>query len=142
MEYREIENNDLSAVGDIASWAFDDYSSEDFLKMSKDVNYKFVVASIDGTVAGFVIFLKIDEKLEIVKIATALNMRRIGVASGLIEFTKNYAREGGYAGAVLEVNEKNEPAKNLYTKCGFVEIYKRKKYYHNTDDAIIMEWLV
>ena len=38
----------------------------------------------------------------------------------------------------LEVNEKNIPAQNLYKKYGFNVLGTRKKYYNNTDNAIIM----
>ena len=39
---------------------------------------------------------------------------------------------------MLEVNEHNKEAINLYKKNGFVEINRREKYYGN-DDALIMK---
>ena len=39
---------------------------------------------------------------------------------------------------ILEVNEKNIPAIRLYKKYGFKQIGLRKKYYNNSDNAIIM----
>ena len=41
MEIREIRSSDLVGVGEIASLSFDDYSSQDYEKMSVDPNYKF-----------------------------------------------------------------------------------------------------
>ena len=38
----------------------------------------------------------------------------------------------------LEVNEHNAPAINFYKKLGFIETNKRKKYYKDGADAIIM----
>ena len=38
----------------------------------------------------------------------------------------------------MEVNQNNIPAINLYKKYGFNILGTRKKYYNNTDDAIIM----
>ena len=38
----------------------------------------------------------------------------------------------------LEVNVKNENAIKLYKKYNFEEVGRRKKYYNNIDDAIIM----
>ena len=38
----------------------------------------------------------------------------------------------------LEVNVHNEIAINLYKKYNFIEVGRRKKYYNNIDDAIIM----
>lgn len=40
---------------------------------------------------------------------------------------------------VLEVRLSNIPARNLYTKLGFSELYKRKDYYANPkEDALIL----
>ena len=39
---------------------------------------------------------------------------------------------------LLEVRESNISAINLYSKCGFKEINRRKNYYDG-EDAIIME---
>ena len=142
MEIRKVKNDELKQVGEIANFSFDDYLESDFLKMSTDNNYEFLVFVDNNEVLGFVIFLKIDEKLEIIKIATDYSVRRTGVATKLIEFVKLFAKKYGHIGIILEVNEKNFSAQALYSKIGFKEISRRKKYYHNTDDAIIMEWLV
>ena len=141
MELRDIKFEDLSYVGEIASDSFDDYSYDDFLKMSRDKNYKFIVALKNEIIVGFVVFLNIDDKLEIIKIATSRDYRRQGVGRCLIKFMQDYVISKNRTGVILEVNEKNLPARNLYLKMGFVQIFTRKKYYHNTDDAIIMEWL-
>lgn len=140
MEFREIQENELEAVGMIAHKSFDDYSKEDYFKMAHDNNYRFIVSVLENKVVGFVIFLRIDDKIEIIKIATDPIFRRRGIASGLLNFVKKFAENNGHCGAILEVNEKNLPARSLYRKIGFNEIHIRKKYYHNTDDAIIMEW--
>lgn len=140
MEFSEVQEEELPEVGEIAKNSFDDYSKDDFFNMSHDKNYKFVVSKIDGRIVGFVIFLRIDEKVEIIKIASHPILRRRGIASGLMQYVQEYATQNGHVGVILEVNEKNVPARKLYSKLGFSEIYTRKKYYHNTDDAIIMEW--
>lgn len=38
----------------------------------------------------------------------------------------------------LEVNENNLPAIHLYEKFNFKRLGLRKKYYNNTDNAVIM----
>lgn len=141
MKCRYLNGDDLLKVGEIANYSFDDYSAEDFLKMSQDKNYRFVVAEKNKEILGFVIFLVVDEKIEIIKIATSVHERRSGVASEMLRFVQCYGKQNGHAGVILEVNEHNTPARKLYLKMGFREIYVRKKYYHNTDDAIIMEWV-
>ena len=130
---------DLSAVADIARSCFDDYSADDYLKMSIDSNYEFVVAEKNGIIMGYLIYLKIDDKLEIIKIATGEDFKRQGVATSLISYMKDQGLKNHHTGIILEVNEFNVAARHLYEKIGFKQIYIRKKYYHGTDDAIIME---
>ena len=38
----------------------------------------------------------------------------------------------------LEVAEDNADARKLYTSLGFVEVGRRKRYYANGDDALVM----
>ena len=38
----------------------------------------------------------------------------------------------------LEVRVSNTPARSLYKKMGFEEVGVRKKYYEDTEDAIVM----
>ena len=51
-------------------------------------------------------------------------------------FFDNYLNQGDRI--ILEVASNNEPAINLYKKCGFKIINIRKKYYKNID-ALVME---
>ena len=88
---------------------------------------------------GYVIFLHIDEKLEIIKIAVKPKARRCGVASKMIKAMLEFAKENNHTGIILEVNENNCGARSFYEKMGFVSIYVRKKYYGGKDDAVIME---
>lgn len=136
-----LENcqDDLEKVGDIAQCAFSDYSADDFKKMSQDKNYKFFVAKIGKEIVGFLIFLNIDEKLEVIKVATANNYKRQGVATELFSKMIDFGVAHQFKGVLLEVNENNLPARKFYETQGFKQIYVRKKYYNYTDDAIILE---
>jgi ribosomal-protein-alanine N-acetyltransferase len=44
----------------------------------------------------------------------------------------------GYVSFTLEVRHTNAAAQELYRRFGFVPAGVRKKYYENTDDAIVM----
>lgn len=139
MLIRNVVENDLPRIGEIAKKAFDDYSADDYLKMSKDSNYNFVVAERDGYILGFLMYLKIDDELEIIKIATDEKFKRQGVATRLIDSMREFGLKFNHTGIILEVNEINLSARKLYEKVGFKQIHVRKKYYHGTEDAIIME---
>ena len=138
MEIREFERGDACQVLELAKLIFPDFDEQDYLKMMVNKNYLFLVATINSEIVGFVNFLTIDLKLEIIKIGVKPNFRKLGVATKLIEEMGKYCLKLQKSGILLEVNEKNEPARNLYSKLGFKEIHVRKKYYNYVDDAIIM----
>ena len=66
-------------------------------------------------------------------------MRNIGIASQLLTEVIRYCKNLNLKSIYLEVNENNLPAIHLYEKYSFKRIGLRKKYYNNTDNAILME---
>ena len=72
-------------------------------------------------------------------IVTKKNMRNIGIASQLLTEVIRYCKNLNLKSIYLEVNENNLSAIHLYEKYGFKRIGLRKKYYNNTDNAILME---
>lgn len=70
------------------------------------------------------------------------DQRNLGIGSKLLEEIIKKAIEINSKTITLEVNENNLPAIKLYEKYGFKQIGLRKKYYNNTDNAIIMTKLV
>ena len=103
--------------------------------------YPCVVAEVDGTVAGFLVFREISPAVdgspperEILNLAVAREHRRMGLATALL----NHELSSG-ATHFLEVRESNVAAQALYRKCGFVEIASRAAYYeYPTETAIVM----
>ena len=56
----------------------------------------------------------------------------------MLEKIIDIAQKKELESVTLEVNEHNEIAIKLYEKYNFKKIGKRKRYYNNVDDAIIM----
>lgn len=96
--------------------------------------YSFLVAEIDGAVAGFAVWRGVDvDEWELLNIAVDPAFRGRGVGRALIDALP--------AGRVfLEVRESNAGARRLYEQCGFVAIGKRRRYYqHPAEDGIVLE---
>lgn len=89
----------------------------------------------DGKLIGFIHVLKSFECLEIINVVVSLEHRNKGIATKLIDYVSSFYGDIEYI--LLEVNEHNISAINLYNKVGFKCINIRKKYYGN-DDAMIM----
>ena len=126
---------------------------EQFNKIGLQVNnnftnlfdLKYIVESNNEDVFGFyennllVVFihvLRTFECLEIINVVVDINYRKKSIATRLIDYVMNYYE--GLEYLLLEVNENNISAINLYKKLGFETINIRKKYYGN-DDALIMK---
>ncbi len=82
--------------------------------------------------------LAIVDEINIMNIVVKKGMRKLGIGSSLLDFIIDYAKEHSYSSITLEVNENNIPAINLYKKYNFKQVGIRKKYYNNTDNAILM----
>ena len=75
----------------------------------------------------------------ICNIAVFSQYRRQGVATALMQELDDYAKENEMASVSLEVRQSNLSAQQLYGKCGFEVVGKRKDFYANpTEDALIM----
>lgn len=85
---------------------------------------------------GFIHINKMYETIDIINIVVDEKYRRQGIATSLIKYILNSYND--IEKIMLEVNEKNQNAINLYLKNGFKEINRRPKYY-GSDTAIIME---
>ena len=102
-------------------------------------NSTYFVAKIDNEIVGFAGFLNICGEANIMNIVTKMNKRNLGIGSKLLEALISSAKEQNCINITLEVNEHNNPAIHLYEKFNFERIGLRKKYYNNTDNAIIMD---
>ena len=89
-------------------------------------------------IVGFAGIVKIIDEITIMNIVVKKSKRKLGIGSALLQKIIEFSKEQKATSITLEVNYKNEPAIALYQKFGFKQVGLRKKYYHNTDDAILM----
>jgi ribosomal-protein-alanine N-acetyltransferase len=74
----------------------------------------------------------------ITNIAVAADHRRRGVATRLLGALATIAIERGCIALTLEVRLSSTGAQELYRRFGFAPAGVRKRYYENTEDAIVM----
>ncbi|HEY8947692.1 MAG TPA: ribosomal protein S18-alanine N-acetyltransferase [Rhizomicrobium sp.] len=92
----------------------------------------------DDEICGFILVRVAADEAEILTIAVGPDRRQKGLGSGLLEHAALAAREGGASHMFLEVAAQNLPARNLYEKYGFREVGRRKAYYEDGDDALVL----
>ena len=126
------DNNDFQELGKLLNNNFANlYNLNDELKR----DYSIVLGyEKEGKIVAFLHINLIQDEIDIINIVVAKEYRKQKIATKLLTYIiNNYPNKK----IILEVNEKNSNAYNLYLKMGFKENNRRKGYY-NGDDAIIM----
>ncbi len=99
----------------------------------------FLVAEVDGSVAGYVIAQWAAGEGEILNLGVAPAHRGRGIGRRLVAEILAHLRARGVRDVYLEVRESNTVARRLYESFGFREIGRRRRYYRRpVEDAIVL----
>ncbi|HWI41282.1 MAG TPA: ribosomal protein S18-alanine N-acetyltransferase [Verrucomicrobiae bacterium] len=103
--------------------------------------YSFpMVALAEGAVAGFICPAIVLDEAHILDVAVHPSFRRRGVGRLLVQAVIRECAERSAAFLGLEVRPSNGAAIELYRSFGFRETGRRKRYYENGEDALLMEY--
>jgi ribosomal-protein-alanine N-acetyltransferase len=89
-------------------------------------------------VVGYAGFWTVGGQVHITTLAVHPKFHRRGVGRKLLEHCLDTARHRGCYMATLEVRESNVAAQRLYADYGFVVTGRRRRYYRDGEDALIM----
>lgn len=135
-----MTTQDVKQIAENFSENFDKFWSVDILRNDlTSSNSTYIVAKIQNTIVGFAGIKVILDEADIMNIAVRTDKRSLGIGSLLLEKLIQTAQNLACQTITLEVNETNAPAIRLYEKYHFTRIGLRKKYYNNTNDAILMQ---
>lgn len=142
MDNVEISNmtiSDFEVISPILNSDFDDFWSTEVLKSElNNENSFYIVAKYNDEIIGFAGIWKSIDDIHITNIVVKKDFRKNGIGTLLLQKLISLTNQFHYKELTLEVNSSNIPAIKLYSKFGFKKLGIRKKYYNNTDDAIIM----
>lgn len=96
------------------------------------------VAHDNGELIGFAGGMVVDKDIEILDVAVSRAHRREGIARKLLSHVSYDAQMLGCTTASLEVEADNEAAIALYGSLGFGEAGRRRGYYADGVDALVM----
>ncbi len=135
-----MTSKDIEIITPNFQTEFDEFWNINNLKSDfENSNSTYYIAKLDGEIVGFAGFLKICDEANLMNIVTKISKRHLGIGKKLLESIIEEAKKQNLKTITLEVNDKNIYAINLYErKFNFKRIGLRKKYYNNTDDAILM----
>ncbi|MCR5194485.1 MAG: ribosomal protein S18-alanine N-acetyltransferase [Alphaproteobacteria bacterium] len=109
------------------------WSADDFAELKKSG------CEIVSSQNGFIVWRTVLDETEIITVGVHPDARGTGIAIAMIGIMENEIKKIGATKIFLEVSHTNTPAIKLYEKCGFAQIGKRKQYYSDGSDAILME---
>lgn len=133
MQFEDLQNIKQNLQSDYDDfWDLDVISEE--LKCENSI---YVVAKSQDEIMGFAGIKVILDEAELMNIVTKKDSRNLGIATKMMEKIIQICKENKVSKINLEVNVKNTIAIKLYKKYNFKEVGLRKKYYNNTDDALL-----
>lgn len=132
--------DDVDAVHTIETACFKTpWSRETFLhEITENQCARYVVVREDGRAIAYAgVWFIIDEG-HITNIAVHPDKRGMGYGEMVCRAMIQLAADSGMNVMTLEVRRSNAAAQSLYHKLGFIDVGYRKRYYENTEDALIM----
>lgn len=97
-----------------------------------------VVAATGEGVVGYAVSRRCQELVDLQRIAVHPAHRRQGVARRLLDAVMARAHEEDASRLLLEVSAVNTVALAFYADAGFVAIDRRRRYYRDGSDAVVM----
>lgn len=137
---RLMKKEDVDDIYKVEEDCFPDpWSKESIMKELKNNLARYLVAEVDGKLAGYIgIWFVVDEG-HITNVAVHSDYRGRKIGDKLVGEMVNLCKENNIVAMTLEVRNSNRIAQNLYRKYGFKIGGIRKEYYSdNKEDAIIM----
>ena len=140
---REMEIEDLNEVFDIESSSSPHpWSKKMFLDEIKSSFSHCFTIQRHGVpqcrVMGFICFRNLGEESELLNVCVHPQYRGIGIGKKLMQFYIDFSQEMKIKTFHLEVNVSNQPAIQLYQFFYYQSSGKRKKFYQNQFDALLM----
>jgi ribosomal-protein-alanine N-acetyltransferase len=87
---------------------------------------------------GFVLLRVAADEAEILTLAVVPAARRRGHGAALLAAAMAGAAARGAAAMFLEVSDRNAAARALYAEAGFEEVGRRRRYYADGADALVL----
>ena len=132
--------DDVDAVHEIETACFKTpWSKNSFMhEITENQCARYVVVREDGRAIAYAGVWFILDEGHITNIAVHPDKRGQGYGEMVCRAMIQLAADSGMNVMTLEVRRSNAAAQNLYHKLGFIDVGYRKRYYENTEDALIM----
>ena len=139
IEIRRVRIDDIITIVEIEKNSYPDPWSEKMFERELQLEFSnFFVAIEDREIAGYICLWTVSDEGHLTNITVKEKFRRKGLGSRLMKYIIDISYAMKIKKMFLEVRASNCPALKFYEKFGFKKIGLRKKYYPNSDDAVVM----
>ncbi len=135
MTPRPASASDVDALAELEAACFDaDAWSADALRAALGPARRAVVVLADGVLAGYAVARTAGDVVDLERIAVHPDRRRAGLGRELLAAVLSVDQR-----VLLEVSATNDAARAFYEAVGFEVIDRRRRYYRDGSDALVME---
>ena len=137
--FRDMKTGDAIAVEDIENKAFKSaWTLLDFVYEANRDDSISIVGEIDGQIVAYAcVWVSFDEA-DVANIAVDEDFRGQGIGTKLFAEIVRRVKAQGITAITLEVRVSNVAAIKLYEHFGLRSVGRRKGYYEDGEDALIM----
>lgn len=114
------------------------WGEAEMLRLLDSTGVQGLVLSQGDEPLAMALIRAIAGEAEILTIAVPEARRGEGLGRRLVEAGMEAARRAGAERMYLEVSTANAPAEALYRKCGFEDAGRRRRYYRDGSDALVL----
>lgn len=116
----------------------DAWSAAGIEKILHDEKSIIFTAEVGAQIVGYAAAWTIGDEGEITRVAVGEAQRGCGIGRALLQQIQKECVQRGAKLLFLEVREGNAPARALYARCDWLEVGRRKRYYADGEDALVL----
>ena len=140
MNIRKYKKEDIEKIVKLEEECFNHSLGYDFLNSYLDnlMAYIYVIED-NNDIIGYISTMFDGEIIEIMNFCISPKRRKEGLGESLLKHVFSELLQEGAKSSFLEVRESNIGAISLYHKLGYKEINRRKQYYSDGEDALVLQ---
>lgn len=134
-----VTEGEVAALAALHAAAFEHpWSAEDLSEVLGSPGALGLGALEGGALRGFILVRAVAGEAEVLTLAVDPAARRQGLGRRLLSAAISWAAAAGATAMFLEVDSANQPAVSLYRTKNFAEVGRRRAYYADGGDALVL----
>jgi ribosomal-protein-alanine N-acetyltransferase len=143
MNLRPMQLSDLDEVMNIEQSVYlYPWSKNNFMTSFTNHDDAWVVCAANGEMLGYFVQMAVVEEMHLLNMTVKSTAQRQGLGRFLLSKAIQQAKLMKMRSMLLEVRASNQPALKLYAAFGFTLIGRRKNYYQQREDALVLRCVI